>query len=188
MLENTDTKTDEELVSLTLQNKEYFAVIVDRYAGRLNRYVMRISGVAREEAEDIVQESFVKAYLNLNDFDTTLKFSSWMYRIAHHQTISAYRKRKSRPEGNRIDVEDDVLHRVASDEDIVRDVDREMTAESVRQALASLDERSREILTLRFFEDKDYTEIADILQIPMGTVATLIHRSKKKLREKVAQK
>jgi RNA polymerase sigma-70 factor (ECF subfamily) len=174
--------TDEELVTLSIQNKEYFAFLISRYESRLFWYVRRIYGITREEVEDVVQEVFIKTYLNLNDFDTTLKFSSWVYRIAHHQTVSAYRKRQVRPEGNRIDVEDSVLHQIASDEDIVRDLDRKVLSQNVRTALAELDEVSREILVLKYFEEKDYSEIADILEEPLGTVATHIHRAKKKLR------
>ncbi len=174
--------TDEELVSLSVEKKEYFAILMERYASRLFRYVIRISGVTKEEAEDLVQEVFIKAYLNLNDFDTSLRFSSWIYRIAHHQTISAYRKRQVRPEGNRIDVEENVLHQIASDEDIARNLDREIQAQVIREAIERLDEPTREILVLRYFEEKDYAEIADILQEPAGTVATHLYRAKKKLR------
>lgn len=180
--------TDEELVSLSVQKKEYFAILMERYTARLFRYVTRISGVTKEEAEDIVQEVWIKIYLNLNDFDTTLKFSSWAYRIAHHQTISAHRKHQARPEGNRIDVEDSVLHQIASDEDIVRDLDKEALSQTLRTALGKLDERSRNILVLKYFEDKDYVEIADILEEPMGTVATHIYRAKKKLRSFLEKK
>lgn len=174
--------TDEELVSLSLEKKEYFAILMERYASRLFRYVIRISGVTKEEAEDLVQEAFIKAYLNLNDFDTSLRFSSWIYRIAHHQTISAYRKKQVRPEGNRIDVEENVLHQIASDEDIARNLDRKIQAQGVREAIEELDESTRNILILRYFEEKDYSEIADILQEPTGTVATHLYRAKKKLR------
>lgn len=174
--------TDEELVSLSLQNKDNFSILISRYTSRLFRYVMRISGVTKEEAEDIMQEVFIKTYLNLNDFDTTLKFSSWIYRIAHHQTISTYRKRKVRPEGNKIDVEDSVLHQIASDENIVRDLDRVMEAKIIREAIQKLDKSSRDILVLKYFEEKDYAEIADILEEPLGTVATHLYRAKRKLR------
>ena len=76
MSENTDNKSDEDLVVLTLKNRDVFLYLMRRYEAPLLRYIRRIAGVNIEEAEDILQESFIKAYQNLNDFDPKLKFSS----------------------------------------------------------------------------------------------------------------
>lgn len=185
MVETFTDLTDEELAARCLKKPDVFAYIIERYEGRLMRYIFRVTNATREEAEDILQESFIKAYTNLNDFDTSLKFSSWMYRIVYHQVISTYRKNKARPQGNSVDVEDEVLTRIASDEDIVRDIDRKQLAEKLRAVLANIDEKYREVLVLFYLEDKDYREISDILQKPMGTVATLLSRAKGKLKGEI---
>ncbi|MDD5489902.1 MAG: sigma-70 family RNA polymerase sigma factor, partial [Candidatus Moranbacteria bacterium] len=83
--ENCREKTDEEMVALTLKNQDYFACLVERYEPKLMRYIRRISAATQEDAEDLLQDVFVKVYRNLNDFDQKLKFSSWIYRIAHNQ-------------------------------------------------------------------------------------------------------
>ncbi|PIU78076.1 MAG: hypothetical protein COS72_03485, partial [Candidatus Moranbacteria bacterium CG06_land_8_20_14_3_00_43_56] len=96
--ENCGEKTDEELVALTLKNQDFFSCIVERYEAKLTRYIRRISAATQEDAEDLLQEIFVKVYRNLYGFDPSLKFSSWIYRIAHNQVISQWRKTKSRPQ------------------------------------------------------------------------------------------
>lgn len=177
--------SDENLAARCPKSPDFFACLMERYEGRLMRYIYRVTNVSREEAEDILQESFIKAYTNLNEFDTSLKFSSWMYRIVYHQVVSTYRKNKARPQGNTLDMDDDALTRIVSDENIVKDIERKQIAEGVRRALDMLDEKYREALVLFYLEEKDYREISDILQKPMGTVATLLSRAKKKLRTEI---
>ncbi len=84
-------KTDIELVRLTLTNQENFLYLVNRYDKKLLKFIQRISGLRLEDAEDLLQEVFIKVYQNLNDFDQDLKFSSWIYRIARNQAICYYR-------------------------------------------------------------------------------------------------
>jgi RNA polymerase sigma-70 factor (ECF subfamily) len=129
-----------------------------------------------------LQEIFIKAYRNLNSFDTSLSFSSWIYRIAHNEAISFYRKKNVRPEGHLVGDGDEVLSFISSSLDTA-DVkfDQGINAEEVNKALGLIDEKYREPLILRFFEHKEYDEISDILQIPIGSVGTLIHRGKKQL-------
>jgi len=73
-----EQKTDAQLVSLSLDNQEY---------------VRKLSGMNWSDAEDVLQEVFILAYQNLNDYDRKFKFSSWIYRIAHNQTVSMLRKK-----------------------------------------------------------------------------------------------
>ncbi|MBU4332335.1 sigma-70 family RNA polymerase sigma factor [Patescibacteria group bacterium] len=189
MLKNGDheSKTDEELVALTLENQGYFLYLIKRYEKKLLNYIIRISGVSKEEAEDILQETFIKIYQNLNDFDTSLKFSSWAYRIAHNQTISNHRKNKARPQNIFLDPENDFLENLASDLDLKQEIDLDFLKKNINEILARIDEKYREILVLKFLEQKSYKEISDILKKPMGTVATLINRAKEQFRE-VAEK
>ena len=121
----------------------------------------------------------MKVYRNLNDFDQSLKFSSWIYRIAHNQVVSNWRKTKSRPQVLKFEADEDFLKFIAADGDVASDVERRFAGEDVRRIINSLDEKYREVLVLKFLEGKDYREISDILQKPLGTVATLINRAKK---------
>lgn len=172
--------TDEELVVLTLQHKEHFSVLIERYHDPLLRYIRRLTSRSPDDLSDILQETFIKVYLNLNNFDTKLRFSSWIYRIAHNEVISAYRKDKARPQGNSIDVDDTTLALIADDFDIVAEKDKAILRKHLDDILDTLDPKYRDVLILRFFEEKDYQEISDILKKPMGTIATLLNRAKKK--------
>jgi len=186
--EKCGEKTDEELVALTIKNQDFFSCLVDRYTEKLTRYIMRISASTREDAEDLLQEIFVKAYRYLNDFDQSLKFSSWIYRIAHNQVISQWRKMKSRPPVIKFEADEDFLKFIANDEDLALDTERKFEGEEVRELVDALDEKYREVLVLKFIEGKDYKEISDILQKPLGTVATLINRAKKQLKKIIEEK
>ena len=185
---NCEEKTDEELVAMTIENQDLFSCLVDRYTEKLTRYIMRISASTREDAEDLLQEIFVKAYRYLNDFDQSLKFSSWIYRIAHNQVISQWRKTKSRPQVIKFEADEDFLKFIANDEDLALDTERKFEGEEVRELVDTLDEKYREVLVLKFIEGKDYKEISDILKKPLGTVATLINRAKKQLKKVIKEK
>ncbi|MFA6193813.1 MAG: RNA polymerase sigma factor [Parcubacteria group bacterium] len=186
--EKCGEKTDEELVALTIENQDFFSCLADRYTEKLTRYIMRISASTREDAEDLLQEIFVKAYRYLNDFDQSLKFSSWIYRIAHNQVISQWRKTKSRPQVIKFEADEDFLKFIAADEDLALDTERKFEGEEVRHLVDTLDEKYKEVLVLKFIEGKDYKEISDILQKPLGTVATLINRAKKQLKKTIEEK
>lgn len=177
-------KTDEELVALTLKDENFYAFLVERYEDKLTRYILRISGGSKEDVEDTLQDVFISAYKNLNSFDSNLKFSSWIYRIAHNKVISHFRKITARPKTVTYEGDGQLLNILASDLDIAKDLERKYTAEEVKATLDKLDERYKEVLVLKFLEEKDYKEISDILEKPMGTVATLINRAKKQFKEK----
>ena len=176
-------KSDNELVALALNDPNYFGILMERYEGKLLTYIRRISSVTHEDAEDILQNSFLKAYQNLNSFDGELTFSSWMYRIVHNETVSMWRKNKSRPQGNMVYVDDDFLERIVDTADIVSDMDKEFLKDVIDKLLKNMDDKYREILILKYIEDKSYDEISDILKKPAGTVATHLNRAKKQFRE-----
>jgi RNA polymerase sigma-70 factor (ECF subfamily) len=182
MHETLDHLGDEDVAREALNNKEAFAALVTRYQDRLDRYMRRLGMGRREDREDVLQNVFLKVYRNLNGFDTRLRFSSWIYRIAHNETMSFFRSRKARPEAPP-DEGDDILERIPAVLDIEGDANIMLDAVRVRRALDTLDPKYRDVLVLRFFEDRAYNEMSDILRVPMGTVATLLNRAKKKLHD-----
>ena len=179
--------SDEELVILTLEEKDHYRWLVERYEKKLQRYIARLSGVGREDAEDILQDVFVKAYRNLNDFDSTLKFSSWIYRIAHNETVSHLRRSDSRPKIVDFKADYDFLDTVGKDFDIEGNIDKKILAERVATVLQVIDGKYREVIILKFMEDKDYREIGDILRKPLGSVATLVSRAKQRLKKELTK-
>lgn len=181
LFDNKNTeKTDIELVGLSLSDPNYFLFLSKRYEEKLLRYIMRISKFSREDAEDVLQEVFIKTYYNLNGFDKELQFSSWIYRIAHNEAVSAIRKKAVRP-SIALPVED--LAKFGDSFDMTKDIDNSFDRKMIDEALSKLDEKYREVLVLRFLDEKDYTEIADILKKPVSTIGNLILRGKKLFKE-----
>ena len=174
--------SDEEIVSMTLRERSTFGFIVERYEAKLRRYIERLGIRDKDDQMDVLQEVFIKAYKNLNSFDMQMSFSAWIYRIAHNEAISWYRKHNVRPEGHLIADSSEVLNLIKSKEEAADVVfDQNINAEEVNKALLRIDEKYRQILTLRYFEHMEYDEISDVLKIPVGSVGTLIHRGKKQL-------
>ncbi|QQG52950.1 MAG: sigma-70 family RNA polymerase sigma factor [Candidatus Falkowbacteria bacterium] len=185
MIENIDfeKKTDEELVAIVLENQGVFSYLVNRYKDKLLRYIRRISNVGLEEAEDMLQNIFIKVYLNLNDFDDSLKFSSWIYRIAHNEVIDNYRKRKARPQLLDIDIQESQIRELAGETDLFEEVARQELKQEISQALSQIDLKYQEMIILKYLEEKDYQEISDIIKKPLGTVASRMNKAKAELKK-----
>ena len=174
--------TDTQLVEQTLQDKQFFGGLVDRYEAKLARYVARLGVHDRDDQLDVLQEIFLKVYKNLNAFDTSMQFSSWIYRIAHNEAISWYRKKNVRPEGHLIADSEELIGFLAGKEETADAAfDKTVNAEQLSEAMHKIEAKYRQVLILRFFEHKEYEEISDILKIPIGSVGTLLHRGKKQL-------
>lgn len=163
-----------------------FEIIIERYQGKLFAYLYRLVG-NKEEAQDLLQDVFIKAFRNMKSYDVERKFSSWIYRIAHNEAIN-YLKRKS-------------LRRLISWEDIVSTRDKLMTSDTEdgadkawlrKEVITEADEainrlpiKYKQVLLLRYYSEKSYEEISEILQKPINTVGTLINRAKKKMAKEV---
>jgi RNA polymerase sigma-70 factor, ECF subfamily len=174
--------SDEDIVRKTLVDPNQYGLLMERYEQKLKRYIVRLGIRIPDDQLDVLQEIFIKAYRNLNGFDTSLSFSSWIYRIAHNEAISFYRKKNVRPEGHMVGDGEEILEFLASNQEGPEvKFDKTINAEEVTRALELIDEKYREPIILRFFEHKEYDEISDILEIPIGSVGTLLHRGKKQL-------
>jgi len=177
-------KTDEQIVVLTLKNQDYYLYLMKRYEAKLLNYILKISNISREDGEDILQEVFVKAYQNLNDFDLNFKFSNWIYSIAHNATISAFRKKKVRPQT--VSWEDKDLNNILeSTLDVENTSLQKLTYKQILKIINQMPLKYKDVLILKFVEGKDYQEMSDILRKPMGTIATLINRAKKSLKQEL---
>lgn len=180
MNDDNETLTDEEIVEkVQSHDQELYAVIMERYQAKLLRYA---NGLIKDEhkAMDVVQESFIKAFINLNSFHTKKKFSSWIYRIVHNEAMNVVKKYpKEMPLFDDIDF--------PSEENIEKAFEQQEMIAMVEQCLKKIPIAYVEPLALRYIEEKSYEEISDILHIPMGTVATRISRAKV-LMKRVCQK
>jgi RNA polymerase sigma-70 factor (ECF subfamily) len=174
--------SDQELVRASLLDPNAYAGVVRRYERSLKRYLARLLGRSAQQVEDVLQEVFLKAYVNLNDYERERPFAPWIYRIAHNEAMSVLRRRRSEP--HTISGEDGrlVLERVAGELDAGRDLDAAQDEARLHAALAGLDGKYRDVIVLRYLEDMSYDDIADVLALPAGTVATLLNRGKQRLR------
>ncbi|NCN25236.1 hypothetical protein COT94_04065 [Candidatus Falkowbacteria bacterium CG10_big_fil_rev_8_21_14_0_10_37_14] len=173
--------SDAELVELVLDNSDYFICLMERYEAKLRRYILRLGRFSAEDGDDLLQEVFIKAYKNLRGFNIEMSFSAWIYRIAHNHVISQFRHNSARPLTVELDTNDNSL--LATGLQLDGRIDQVLLAESIKRALEKLRPAYREILTLKFLEDRSYDELADILQKPPGTIATLIHKAKKEFKQ-----
>lgn len=178
--------TDEDIAKLVQQgDRESFGLLVDRYRAKIERYVRRFLFSA-DEAEDIVQEVFIKAYINIRSFDVKRKFSSWLYRIAHNESINALKK-KGREKISFIDF-DVMLPQLAAKETADAGLHRDEMRQMLDQSLEKLSAKYREPLALYYFEEMDYREIADILRIPVATVGVRLRRGRIMLQSLIKRK
>ncbi|MFZ2188086.1 MAG: RNA polymerase sigma factor [Candidatus Moraniibacteriota bacterium] len=172
--------TDEEIVEKVQSvDKESYGYLMERYQSKLLRYA---NNLVKDEhrAKDIVQEAFIKAFINLNGFNPKKKFSSWIYRIVHNEALNVLKKyHKESPMLEDFDFE--------SAENLEKDFSQKEITEAVGRCLLKIPVLYSEPLALYYIEERSYEEIGDILKLPQGTVATRISRAKL-LMKKVCQK
>lgn len=172
--------TDEQLAESAQAGQQLaFTELTKRYWDRLNAYVRRLMP-GTSDHEDIVQDAFLKAYVNLRSFNPDRRFSPWMYRITHNVFVDHVKGLKRDPLPF-FDPEVLFPHPVAPD-DPRQDADVAAIRQILDQHLNELDQRYREPLVLRYYQDLSYRDIADILHIPLGTVSIRIKRGLEKLR------
>ena len=176
-----DEITD-ETVAQRVQNGdvEAFAQLVERYEKKITRYAKKFLSHP-DDIKDIVQDVFVKAYVNIKSFDAKRKFSPWIYRIAHNEFVNALKKNKA---SKLSFIDFDVLfpHPVAK-ETADSDVDRNDLRRLLDGYLEEIPVKYREPLVLYYFEEMSYREIADVMRLPVSTVGIRLQRGKLLLKE-----
>ncbi|MHC4931042.1 MAG: RNA polymerase sigma factor [Planctomycetota bacterium] len=172
---------DRELVRrMRAQDPEALRLVVERYQKRV---FSLIYGIVRDrhEVEDVAQEVFLKVFTRIGAFDERSKFYTWLYRVAANAAKDHVKKRSRRPavaldeEVGTPDLEPGPGERAASAEVRLR----------VREAIASLPPRYREVLALRELEGLSYNEIASVLKISIGTVESRLHRARARLKRRL---
>lgn len=171
-----DTRTDQDIAKeVCLGNKELFGVLIDRYEDKMRRYIRRFTQV-NDDIEDLVQVVFIKAFTHLQSFDTSLSFNAWIYRIAHNESVN-YLKKRGNEKVSFIDFDTFFPHPFAKEDTMKDSLDKEIKAH-LDTTLSQIPSKYREVLTLYYFDELSYQEIADILHIPTSTVGVRIRRGK----------
>lgn len=163
---------------------EAFSALVLAYEKQVFNIALRMVG-NREDAEDISQDSFIKAYNSLSSFRGESSFSSWLFRIVSNTCLDHLRKQKNHQtlslstENEDEETEEfDIADESFSPEELL---EKKLTKESIQRGLGKLSEEHRAVLVLREIQGMSYDEIADALQIESGTVKSRIARARKKL-------
>ena len=173
--------TDEEIAARVQGGEtESFALLVERYEAKMLRYARRFL-FGFEDAEDLAQEVFIKAYINIQGFNTRRRFSPWLYRIAHNEFINAIKKRRRAP--LLFFDPDTIFPQPVSADRADRDFNEQELRAVLEECLQDLDPKYREPLVLYFFEELDYRQISDIMELPVSTVGIRLKRGKDMLRE-----
>ena len=174
--------TDQEIVKLCLGgDADAYATLVERYGGRAYNIALRITN-DRDAANDCAQEAFIRAYRALHQYDPALPFGPWLFRIATNASLNYVQRWRA--------------HDAAVDElpDAPDDQDEGPEATAVRRdelaevisAMEELPAPYRAALTLRHMQQLSYQEVADALEIPLGTVKTHLHRARAALKARLA--
>jgi RNA polymerase sigma-70 factor (ECF subfamily) len=162
-------------------NSESFGELVRRYQDRLYSAIVHMVG-CRSEAEDVVQDAFVQAYVKLSTFKHNSRFYTWLYRIAVNVSISHRRRKRAQisVEENREATGDEPLDMGAPPDERLELAERR---EQLQEAMNQLTAEHRSIIVLRHMEDFSYEEMAEILDMPVGTVRSRLHRARAQLLE-----
>jgi len=180
-----DERTDEE-IAIAVQKGQHdnFAILAQRYTQKLIKYALRYVGT-QDAAHDIVQDVMMKAHQKIDSFDSARKFSPWIYRITHNESVNYLKKHRSH---TRVSLDAQLS---LDDQRALADVElssldlwfeRELK-EQMHEAIGQLPDHYAEVIHLRYIEELSYKEIAEILGKPTSTVGTLVRRAKKSLLE-----
>lgn len=177
---------DAQLIAQTLQGQAAaFGQLVLKYQDRLYNAIVHTVGNA-EDARDIVQDAFIQSYLKLSTFQQTSGFYTWLYRIAFN--VAASQRRRKRPVASVEQVrESSGQEPVGVEADPGDRLEQEERQQLVREAIAQLSEEHRVVLVLREMEGCCYESIAEILDLPVGTVRSRLHRARLQLRDQLNQ-
>ncbi len=183
-----DALVNKRIKQVLKGDQNAYSDIVNLYQHKLYQICYRMLG-NKQEAEDIAQEAFVRAYINLHSYDQKRKFSTWLYRIATNLCIDRIRKKKP---DYYLDAEVagtdglDMYSQIAADEQLPEDVVEQMELqERIQYEISRLPDKYRSVIVLKYIEELSLQEISEILGMPLGTVKTRIHRGREALRKQL---
>jgi RNA polymerase sigma-70 factor (ECF subfamily) len=174
--------TDEYIICLFREKKQEkaFRLLVDKYKERLYWHVRKIL-ISHEDADDILQNSFVKIWQGLEHFRFDSQLYTWMYRIATNEALNFLQEKRRKVYGNSDEISDFLINTLESDlyfggDDIQKELQR---------AILTLSDRQRVVFNMRYYDDMSYEEIAQILNVTIGTLKATYHNAVKKIETKL---
>jgi len=179
--DDINEKSDEEILALSIDHPSLFSIILNRYQEAFLRKAESIIR-SREDAEDIVQETFAKIYLNASKFQVMegASFKSWGYKILINTTFTHYKKRK-RAWGATVELDPEFYEILPDLKE--RQFEKEEIIDYVVSIFARMPENLGRALRLHFLEGRPQTEVAALEGVSVGAIKTRIHRAKKEFRK-----
>jgi RNA polymerase sigma-70 factor (ECF subfamily) len=172
-------KPDEDLINKVIKGENNaYAILVDRYKHMVYTLALKIVK-NREDAEEVAQDSFIKAYNALNDFKGESKFSTWLYKIAYYRSLDYLKKNKRQVETTAIDISEE--YNIASMDDALDRMEVKERAEIIKHAIEKLPASDAVIITLYYFETLSMNEISKVMEIPANTIKVRLFRGRKRL-------
>ncbi len=154
-----------------------FSYFVEKYSAQIYSLIMGIVG-NHEDAEELAQDTFVKAYSKLSSFKTDSKFSTWLYRIAYNTAISFTRKRTDKA----LLIDENIFTDIHDEEvDKVLDDDSDDSIERLYRAIEKLQPDEKSVIQLFYMDEKPLADIAEIMNISESNAKVKLHRTRKKL-------
>ena len=173
--------TELELIDRALAgDRSAFSELVQRNQERLFASMMQVTG-SPEEAEEVVQEAFIRAFIKLDSFQQNAQFFTWIYRIAFNSALTRQRKKRAKISLDQIR-EEKGMEVVGEHDTVDEPMLRDERVQLVRHAIDTLTHEHRQILILREMDEFAYEEIAEILQISIGTVRSRLSRARNQLK------
>jgi RNA polymerase sigma-70 factor (ECF subfamily) len=171
--------TDENYIEKTLSgDSNAFAFLIEKYKDMVFTLAIKIVK-NREEAEEVSQDAFLKAYKYLPKFKGDSKFSTWLYKIAYHTSLDAVKKNSKHR--NDVAVDEITINYISSVETILDGIEREERAEIINNCLEQLPEDEKAILLFFYFKELSLKEIIEVTSMSEANVKVKLHRARKKL-------
>ena len=184
---------DQELVSLAVEGRQRaYREILSRYEGPVFSLIYRMVR-NRTLAEDLAQETFIRAFQAIRRYDPSYKFSNWIFKIAHNHAIDHFRKRKLKTvsmHGSPHAATEEEASRTGFElesrtESPLEYVEARELGDRIEAAIGELRPEYRSVVLLRHIEGYSYEESSRILEVPLGTVKTYLHRARVELKERL---
>lgn len=155
-----------------------FVYLVDNYKNMVFSLAFKMTK-NREEAEEISQDTFIKAYKNLKKFKGDSKFSTWLYRIAYHTSLDNIKKNKNN--NNTFEINEITFNQIQSVENILEGIERKERAKIIDECLLQLPEEERSIIWMFYYDDLSLKEIMEVTSLSEANLKVKLHRARKKL-------
>jgi len=172
-------------------NIEKYSFIVEKYEKKLLSYILKKTSLSLEDAENLLQDIFIKVYENINSYNEDYTFNSWIYKITYNYLVDNYKKEKNKK--LKTDSLDEILWNTENlsllnfledkNQNIENNLHKKELFKILIKSLNEIDEKYKDVLVLKYFENLKYSEISDILKISINTIKTLVSRWQKKLKQ-----